>query len=294
MHEHNRLASIQLLEDRLIGGISQPSVLITRQEPDPICLENVKRVLDLAQAAVRVRERYHCKEAQAARVPLDEIGRVLVYPARALRRRLRVAEPDTWRGKGENSRRHRLLVHRGDRLLRTPAQPRRMNPSATGSGDALPLLRDVERRNEVMMHVNQAALRDKRCLWRRETTGAGSQNAESSSRGAGNKAAPVDQGKPGPVVGRTVIARSGFRGIAEHGVPLLLGAPTYSTAPGSGKVARPEFHTEQATARALGMSRTGRGRPEAGNRATEMAALNRTSLSVGWHVATDYIAHSGA
>src|ERR1700732_1489523 len=133
-----------------------------------------------------------------------------------------------------------------------------MNPSATGSGDALPVLRDVERRNEVMMHVNQAKLRDGRCICRRETTpSAGSKNAQSSHR-AGNKAAPVEQGSPGPVVGRMVIARSAFYPIAEHAVPLLLGAPTYATAPASGKCATPEFHTEQATARPLGMSRSRR------------------------------------
>ena len=60
--------------------------------------------------------------------------------------------------KGENSRRDTLLIHRGDRLFRAPAQVRGIDSAATRSSDPVAIVGQVKGRDEVMMHIDQTRL----------------------------------------------------------------------------------------------------------------------------------------
>src|SRR4029077_13181173 len=164
MHEHDCIASVEFLEDRIVNSIPQPLVVVAGHEPNPICLEDVKRVLDLAQAAPGVRQGYCSKETEAARVALGEIGRVFVRSARRLRRRVRISEPHTGRRKAKDRSRDALLIHRGDSLLRRPTQPSRINLTAPRCGNSIAILREVKRWEKVMMYIDETPLRDDRCL----------------------------------------------------------------------------------------------------------------------------------
>lgn len=69
----------------------------------------------------------------------------------------------------------RNLVEKANRLLRSPTQPSRINPTAARCGDPIAIVREVKRWDEVMMHIDQTALRDDRCLrkHRHEASSAG-------------------------------------------------------------------------------------------------------------------------
>ena len=62
------------------------------------------------------------------------MGCVVVHTACRPRRRLWVAKPNTGESEGENGRRDALLVHRGDRLLWSPTQPRGLDLTAARCG----------------------------------------------------------------------------------------------------------------------------------------------------------------
>src|ERR1700730_1600257 len=120
----------------------------------------IEGVLHLLQAAFGVREGYHGKATEADLMTCSEIGRVFVHSACRLCRRLWVSEPDTWSCKGENSRRDALIVHRRHRLFRSPAKVRGISPTAARSGDPITIFREIKRRDEVMMHIDQTPFRD--------------------------------------------------------------------------------------------------------------------------------------
>jgi hypothetical protein len=154
MYEYDGLTPVELLKNRLITSVPQPLVTVTAQKRNPIRLEDIKSVLDLTQAALGVREGYYGKQTEAARVTSREIGCVFVRSACRPHRRKRISEPDTGRGKREDSRRDSLLVHCGDRLLRSPTQPSRTNLTSPRSSYLLAILREVKRWDEVMMHID--------------------------------------------------------------------------------------------------------------------------------------------
>jgi hypothetical protein len=52
-----------------------------------------------------------------------------------------------------------MFVHRCERLLRSPTQISRINPATARIDNSIAILRQVKRRNDVMMHINQTALR---------------------------------------------------------------------------------------------------------------------------------------
>src|SRR4029077_2566866 len=120
--------------------------------------EHTKGILDLAQAPFGVRQRYYGKETKAAGMTSGKIGRVFAHSACHLRRLLWVSEPNTGESKGENSRRDALLVHCGNRLLRSPTPPRGILTAARCE-NPITIFRDIKGWDEVMMHVNQTSLR---------------------------------------------------------------------------------------------------------------------------------------
>jgi hypothetical protein len=54
MHEHGRLASVELLKDRLVIRVSQPLVVVAGYQSNPVRLEHAIRILDFAQAGLGV------------------------------------------------------------------------------------------------------------------------------------------------------------------------------------------------------------------------------------------------
>ena len=49
---------IQFLEQWSECGIAQPLVPVAREQPDPVRLEHVERILDLAKTGIDVQERH--------------------------------------------------------------------------------------------------------------------------------------------------------------------------------------------------------------------------------------------
>ena len=116
------------------------TVGILEFQADALGPERAVRIVNLAHAAVRVRERYDSEEPEAARMISDEISPVFVDSARALRCCLCIAEPDTWCCQGKNRRRDALLVHRGEGLLRSPIRISGMHPAASRRCNSLSIL----------------------------------------------------------------------------------------------------------------------------------------------------------
>ena len=100
MHEHDRIALAEILRHRLVCTITQPFVIVTCHMSDAIDLQYIKRILDLAQAALSVGERYYCKYAEPPPMRSGEIGGEFVHSTRPLRGHLGVTEPHTGRSKG--------------------------------------------------------------------------------------------------------------------------------------------------------------------------------------------------
>src|SRR6185437_3270006 len=159
MHEYDSLAAVQFFKDSFIGRIPQPFVVITGHQPDTIGLHNRERIVDLAQAAFGIRKRNDRKDPEACRMPAREIGRVFVHAARRLRSRFCITEPHPGRSKRKNSSRNLLLVHSGNGLLWSPVRISGMKPPACRRCNARLVLHKIKTRNEVMMYIDQTALR---------------------------------------------------------------------------------------------------------------------------------------
>src|SRR4029077_16643656 len=93
-----------------------------------------------------------------------QIGCIFVHSTCRPRRRLWVAKPNTGESEGENGRRDALLVHRGDRLLWSPTQPRGMDLTAARCGYPIAIFSEIKRWDEVMVHIDQTMFWEDRCL----------------------------------------------------------------------------------------------------------------------------------
>src|ERR1700677_424087 len=94
------LPSIQFLHDGVEGGVTEPLVVIAREQSHSIRLQYIERVLDFATAAVRIGERYGCKHAKASRKIRSQRGCIFVAVAGQATSLLLIAEPDPARTHG--------------------------------------------------------------------------------------------------------------------------------------------------------------------------------------------------
>ena len=78
----HRLAAVELLEHRQEGRIAEILVAVAGPQRDPLRLEHVQAIFDLAQAAFGVGQRNDRERAEAALVVALQIGRVFVAGAR--------------------------------------------------------------------------------------------------------------------------------------------------------------------------------------------------------------------
>ena len=69
-------------------------VAIVRNDPDAARFENIEGVIDLAQAAVYIREWDDGKQTEPPRVIASKVGRVIIAEPGRTTGGVRVAEPD--------------------------------------------------------------------------------------------------------------------------------------------------------------------------------------------------------
>src|ERR1700722_981154 len=98
MHKHHGLAPVKLFEHWNECWIAEPfgsgRVRVIRDDPDAARFEDIQRVLDLAQTALCIRQRYHRKQAEPPRVSASKVGRVVIAEPRHAASSVRIAEPD--------------------------------------------------------------------------------------------------------------------------------------------------------------------------------------------------------
>ena len=163
MNVNHRLAAVELVHDRRIGGIAEPGVAVAGHEVRAIGFEHIEGVFDLLQRRIHVGQRQRGEQAKSRRVLLDQLRPELVAGAGNPPRDLDVAEPEARVGDGNRRRRDAAFVHILDRTCRRPVGVRRLQELAAFD------FRDPLRRREVMVNVNPVgfdrtlALRDRRC-----------------------------------------------------------------------------------------------------------------------------------
>ena len=161
MEEDDCLAPVQLLEHRLVGGVTGPSVTKARRQVDAVGLQAVKCIADLGEGAVDIRHRQRGEKPVAPRMILHHLRSELVaqprHPAHALRIE---TEPHTRdRGERKYRGRHTALVHLFERGGGGPIGDIRLQPAfAFPAHVALPGLDDLAR-IIVVVGVDQARCR---------------------------------------------------------------------------------------------------------------------------------------
>jgi hypothetical protein len=96
MNEYNRLAPVQLGEDRIEFLIAQIAVVHTGKKSDTVKAQNVERVGDLLQRAVDVRHWQKRKSAEARRVFGDPPSLELIADSRDFTQSVEVFQKHAW------------------------------------------------------------------------------------------------------------------------------------------------------------------------------------------------------
>ena len=78
MDVDERLAPVELLEHRIEARIADPFIVIARHELDPVGLQHVERIGDLAQAALDIGHRQRREQSEAAGMIAHHLRRVIV------------------------------------------------------------------------------------------------------------------------------------------------------------------------------------------------------------------------
>jgi hypothetical protein len=94
VEHHDGPAAVQLLEQRLLGGVAQVLAIRIRQQRDPVGTERVERILELGQRRADIGQRHAGEQAEAGRSLAHELGDLIVEGPREPRRRRVVTEVD--------------------------------------------------------------------------------------------------------------------------------------------------------------------------------------------------------
>src|SRR5215475_2988163 len=154
---------IHLVEHFCIAWVPKPSLFIAGENSDSLSTKNIAGIFDFAQASVNVRQRYSRKSAEAAWISPGQVSAIFIAAAGGVTSVLRVAKPDSRRGKRDHGNLYAVPVHLLERLLGRPFQPSRADKSATRRCNPIAVFGKVEWRHNVMMEVDQAAVG---ALWR--------------------------------------------------------------------------------------------------------------------------------
>src|ERR1700722_3684123 len=194
MHEHDAFAPVELFEDRRKVRIAQPFVAVTRQKGNSVRLKHVKRVFDLAQAAIRIRQWDNGKQTEAVWMALRQFCRILIASPGGMARRVGITKPDARRRQRQDGGSDTVLVHRVECFSRLPTRPRGIDLPC-GTGEPFPVFGEIKRRYDMMMDVNES--------WPWNDGGLRKRSARNNLRGRnssrrhhpGEKVAPVDAGR---------------------------------------------------------------------------------------------------
>src|SRR5688572_3531506 len=95
VHEDDRLASVELIEDRCELRQSRRHCVVARHDSNSVGFQRVQCILDLAQAAVDIRERKGSKESETSRMVPAHAGSVFIHFAGNSPSVSHIAEPRT-------------------------------------------------------------------------------------------------------------------------------------------------------------------------------------------------------
>src|SRR6266700_2059978 len=158
MSKDDRIAPVELVEYFGVGRMPKPLIVIAGENPQALSAKNIAGIFDFAQASLDVRERDGRKSAEATWITESQISTIFIAAPGAVTRTLRVAEPDTRRGKRDDGKLYAVPVHLLKRLLGCPFEPSGADKSATRRRNPVAVFGQIEWRHNVMMKVDQATV----------------------------------------------------------------------------------------------------------------------------------------
>src|SRR6266516_1252964 len=107
----DRFAAIECIENGCEGFVTEPLISPVAQQAHTFGFERIKRVFDLAQAGVDIRQGQHSEQAETAFVVGNEARTVFVFPASKTPGLVDVSEPDTGRGNRDHGSGYAAAIH---------------------------------------------------------------------------------------------------------------------------------------------------------------------------------------
>ena len=148
MHEHRRLAAVELFHDRHEGRIAEIFGAVARHHADALGLQRVEAVGDLGQRVVDIRQRQSDEHAEAALVIGHHARLILVAVARQRLGLVEIAEEHAGIAGGDHGGGDARRVHGVERFLQRPGFVKAL------AGAAALHHRQQRRRGVVMVHVD--------------------------------------------------------------------------------------------------------------------------------------------
>src|SRR6266581_806999 len=158
MSKDDRAAPVDLVEYLGVSRMPKPLIVIVGENPQALGAKNIARIFDFAQASVDVRERDGRKSAEATWITESQVSTIFVAAPGGVTCALRVAEPDSRRGKRDDGKLYAVPVHLLKRFLGRPFEPSGADKSATRRRNLVGVFGQIEWRHNVMMKVDQAAV----------------------------------------------------------------------------------------------------------------------------------------
>ena len=107
----DRFAAIEFIENGCEGFVTEPLISPVAQQAHTFRFERIKRVFDLAQAGVDVRQGQHSEQAEPAFVVGNDARTVFVFPASKTPGLVDISEPDTGRGNRDHGSGYAAAIH---------------------------------------------------------------------------------------------------------------------------------------------------------------------------------------
>ena len=135
-------APIELIKYRRESRIAWVAIAIACEQADAVSTENIKRIFNLGQARVNVRQGQGHEHAESVGIVAPNCRRIFIAHAAQMTRLLTITKPQT----GRRDRRHRfsdtVALHRLDRHVgcpfgRPPSKDQRTDAVFTDGGDVI-------------------------------------------------------------------------------------------------------------------------------------------------------------